>query len=121
MRILVIFIFCLFITNIQAQEHGFVDVSDSGKLQVWNDANNEWNSIELFWQHFSKTNKAKAWGSTNEYPNFDDVNEFDTLIIKLKEGACLMQFYHSRWRRANDVQRWDDAFNEYGGCPYVFN
>lgn len=123
MRVLIIFILCFCVSSIQAQEreHGFVNVSASGEHQVWNGANNEWNSVALFWQHFTKTNEGKAWGRISEYPNYDEVNEFDTLIITLKDGACLMQFYHSRWRRANDVQRWDDAFNKYGGCPYVFD
>ena len=52
--------------------------------------------------------------------HYEEVKEFDTLVIELEQGNCLMQFYHSRWRRANDVQRWNDIFNEYGGCPYVF-
>jgi hypothetical protein len=123
MRVLFIFILCFVVSNIQAEEHdhGFVNESPSGKLLVWNNTENEWNSIELFWKNFIETNKATSWGWTDEYPNYNDVNEFDTLVITLKEGPCLMQFYHSRWRRANDVQRWDDAFNEYGGCPYVFD
>jgi len=32
-----------------------------------------------------------------------------------------MEFIHERWRRANDVRRWDDAFNDYAGCPHVFD
>jgi hypothetical protein len=32
-----------------------------------------------------------------------------------------MQFHHEKWRRAQDVNRWDDKFNLYGGCPYVFD
>lgn len=31
-----------------------------------------------------------------------------------------MEFFHNRWRRANDVRRWDPLFNEHGGCPDVF-
>ncbi len=122
MKILITLLLCFLITDIQAEEHenGFVSKSASGKLQVWNADNTEWNDIELFWQNFAKTNEAKSWGTNDSYPNYDDVNEFDTLVIELKQGTCLMQFYHSRWRRANDVQRWNDAFNEYGGCPYVF-
>jgi hypothetical protein len=32
-----------------------------------------------------------------------------------------MQFFHQRWRRANDVQRWNDRFNDYAGCAHVFD
>jgi hypothetical protein len=31
-----------------------------------------------------------------------------------------MALFHSRWRRANDVRRWDPKFNDYAGCPEVF-
>ena len=70
MRVLIVFILCFFVSKIQAQEreHGFVNESASGEYQVWNGANNEWNSIELFWQHFTKTNEGKAWGSTANIP-----------------------------------------------------
>lgn len=109
-------------TSINAEEHahGYVNKNISGKLQVWNADNTEWNDIELFWSNFSKINKAKSWGHSVTYPKYEEVKEFDTLVIELEQGNCLMQFYHARWRRANDVQRWNDAFNEYGGCPYVF-
>lgn len=99
MKIIIILLLCLFITDIQAEEHenSFVNKSASGKLQVWNPDNTECNDIEF------KKNGAKSWGSKDSYPNYDEVNEFDTLVIQLKQGSYLMQFYHSRWRRANDV------------------
>jgi len=108
---------------VQAEEHenGFVSQSPNGKLLAWDANKNEWSSIELFWKSFAQSTQAKYWGHSKEYPIYNDVNEFDTLLIQLKQGNCLMQFFHSRWRRANDVQRWDDAFNEYAGCPYVFD
>jgi len=123
MKTLFIFILCFMITNVHAKEtdHGFVNKSDSGTLQVWNAERNEWSDIDSFWKNFAKTNQAKSWGVTDTYPTYGEVNEFDTLVIKLKQGSCLMQFYHGRWRRANDVQRWDDAFNDYSACPYVFD
>jgi hypothetical protein len=104
-----------------AQEHGFVEENSAGKLQVWNADLAKWSDIESFWQHFAKANNAKSWGHSDTYPTFIEVNEFDTLLIEVKQGTCLMQFFHSRWRRANDVQRWHDSFNEYGGCPNVFD
>ncbi|MEM7020091.1 MAG: hypothetical protein AAF512_22465, partial [Pseudomonadota bacterium] len=60
------------------------------------------------------------WGQGTEYPSYKDVSEFDTFIVELDSGACLMEFFHSRWRRAQDVRRWDEKFNAYGGCPDVF-
>jgi uncharacterized protein (DUF302 family) len=109
-------------TSINAEQHahGFVHKSVSGTLQVWNANSNEWNGIELFWNNFANINQAKSWSQSDKYPKYEEVKEFDTLVIELEQGNCLMQFYHSRWRRANDVQRWNDIFNEYGGCPYVF-
>ena len=122
MKKLCIITIIFFITSIQAQalENGFVKEDRNGVLKVWNTTEKDWSNIELFWQRYSIKNKAKSWGSATTYPNYSDVNEFDTFLIELKEGSCLMQFYHSRWRRANDVRRWNDAFNEYSGCPYVF-
>ena len=43
------------------------------------------------------------------------------MMVELAQGPCLMEFFHSRWRRANDVRRWDESHNEFGGCPYVFD
>jgi hypothetical protein len=82
---------------------------------------NKLSGIESFWINFAESNNAKFWGRAYTYPNYGDVNEFDTVLIQLKEGICLMQFFHSCWRRANDVQRWDDAFNQYVGCSSVFD
>lgn len=123
MKISVLLFLYLLVISVQAQEHknGFVSKSPEGKLLAWDVKKSEWSSIELFWKSFAKSNETKYWGQLNTYPNYGDVNEFDTVLIQLKEGTCLMQFFHSRWRRANDVQRWHDAFNEYSGCPYVFD
>lgn len=122
MKILMALCLYLLTITVQAQQHkhGSVDESVEGKLQVWDVNKNEWSGIESFWIRFAKSNEAKFWGQTDTYPNYDDVNEFDTVLIQLKQGSCLMQFFHSRWRRANDVQRWDEAFNEYAGCVFVF-
>ena len=123
MRVLIVFILYFSMLGVQAQErqNGFVSKSELGNLQAWNEHLNEWTEIESFWLSFAKSDSPKFWGSTDKYPKYADVNEFDTLLIQLEKGSCLMQFFHSRWRRANDVQRWNEAFNEYGGCPYVFD
>lgn len=123
MKIYIALFLYLLITSAQAEErhHGFIEQSVKGKPQVWDITISEWRTPEIFWKSFAKSNKANFWGQADTYPNYNDTNEFDTVIIQLKEGDCLMQFFHSRWRRANDVQRWDDVFNDYSGCPFVFD
>ena len=77
--------------------------------------------IETFWQQYADANGGLTWGKSTTYPEYEKVREGDTLLIQLAQGPCLMEFFHSRWRRANDVRRWDPSVNEYGGCPYVFD
>ena len=66
-------------------------------------------------------NSGKHWGRSATYPPYNDVNERDTLLVELEQGSCLMYFWHSRWRRAQDVWRWDEQQNAVLGCPYVFD
>jgi len=105
----------------QTLDNGSVNKQANGKSVVWNADTEEWISVELFWQQFGANNDAKHWGKSTQYPEYSQVQEFDMFLVELPQGVCLMQFFHSRWRRANDVQRWADEFNEYGGCPYVFD
>ncbi len=62
-----------------------------------------------------------TWGTTDTYPEYEKVKEHDKVLIKLKQGNCLTEFFHSHWRRAKDVRRWDEKVNEYSGYPYVFD
>ena len=123
MKTFVSLLLLCFIGPIFAEDnrHGEVRSFADNKFQTWNKDSEKWTSIDDFWTHFSNTNRSKYWETSNEYPNYDEVNEFDTFLVTVKLGTCLMQFFHSRWRRANDVQRWDDDFNLYSGCPYVFD
>lgn len=89
--------------------------------KAWDASHKQWVSLEQFWLNFAEREGGLTWGRSDTYPEYDKVNEFDTFMVETSQGPCLMQFFHSRWRRANDVQRWDDAFNEYQGCPYVFD
>ncbi len=77
--------------------------------------------IEAFWDRYASSNGGLTWGKTDTYPEYEKVKEGDTILIELEQGPCLMEFFHSRWRRANDVRRWDESVNAYGGCPYVFD
>jgi hypothetical protein len=78
-------------------------------------------NVEMFWLNYAESKGGLTWAESTAYPEYEKVNEGDTFLIRLDKGPCLMEFFHSRWRRANDVKRWDDSINRYGGCPYVFN
>lgn len=105
----------------QSVDHGSVKQQASGESVIWNAETESWTSFEQFWQQFTAVNDAKHWGKSTQYPEYSKVQEFDTFLVELPQGICLMQFFHSRWRRANDVQRWADEFNGFAGCPYVFD
>jgi len=76
--------------------------------------------IEAFWLRYADSKGGLIWGRSAEYPEYEKVREGDTLMIELKQGPCLMEFFHNRWRRANDVRRWDESINSFAGCPHVF-
>ncbi len=82
---------------------------------------NTWVNPSTFWRNYAKRNGGLTYGITKEYPSYSKTSEYDTLIIVTDKGECMMEFFHQRWRRANDVRRWDNAFNDYGGCLYVFD
>ena len=100
---------------------GKVRVNADNTLQAWDAQGEEWVEIEVFWDRYVARRSGLTWGSRTDYPPYDQVSEYDTMIIELDSGNCLMEFFHTRWRRANDVRRWDEAFNEYGSCPNVFD
>lgn len=77
--------------------------------------------IEAFWLAYAESKGGLTWGKSSEYPEYEKVKEGDTFIVEVAQGPCLMEFFHERWRRANDVRRWHESVNEYGGCPYVFD
>ena len=89
-------------------------------LEAWDAENKEWVDAVSFWERYADRRGGLTWGRRTDYPPYADVKELDTVIIELDSGPCLMEFFHTRWRRANDVRRWDPAFNDYGGCPHVF-
>jgi hypothetical protein len=76
--------------------------------------------IGEFWQTYIDSKKGLTWEQSTQYPEYDRVREGDLFMVELEQGICLMEFFHGRWRRANDVWRWDESFNEYSACPYVF-
>lgn len=108
-------------TSATSLADGAVKKVGQDKLQAWDDTAKKWVTLEQFWLNFAKREGGLTWERSTTYPEYDKVKEFDTFMVETSKGPCLMQFFHSRWRRANDVQRWDDTFNEYKGCPYVFD
>ncbi len=114
MRLLYIVMFVLLGLGIQ------VSASDSKSSLIWNSDKNQWQEIEKFWLEYADSRGGLTWGRGETYPKYEDVNEFDTFMVELEEGPCLMEFFHRRWRRANDVRRWNPVINHYAGCPYVF-
>ena len=100
--------------------NGQVKTDPDGTTVVWQAEAGEWVSPEAFWTAYADSSDGRYWGRSEDYPAYASVNEHDTLMIVLPEGPCLMYFFHERWRRAQDVRRWDPEFNELLGCPYVF-
>lgn len=101
-----------------------VAASDNKDAQAASPQSITWtqgSDIESFWLRYADSKGGLTWGRTSEYPDYDKVKDGDTLLVELKQGPCLMEFFHSRWRRANDVRRWDDSINSFGGCPHVFD
>lgn len=100
--------------------HGDVRMFNDNHL-AWHNQQQQWMPLESFWLQYAQHNGGHFWGAKEVYPEYDKVQENDTLLIQTESGPCLMEFFHQRWRRANDVRRWDKAFNEYGGCSTVFD
>lgn len=93
---------------------------DASAAQVWHEEKGEWLTPQAFWLDYAESASGKFWGRGDDYPPYSEVSEHDTLLVDVDGGTCLMYFYHGRWRRAQDVRRWDPAFNELLGCPNVF-
>ncbi|MCL1079531.1 hypothetical protein D5R81_15995 [Parashewanella spongiae] len=100
--------------------NGEAKQGENGVLTMWDSNRQSWLNVEPFWLEYAKQNGGLTWGKTDSYPDYDKVNEGDKILIQLAQGNCLMEFFHSRWRRANDVRRWNDQVNNFGGCPHVF-
>jgi len=120
MRSLLIAFITILSFNVWAAGNGEVRQQRT-EQQAWHEASGQWLSLDEFWARYANSRDGKNWPSSAIYPEYDDVNEGDTFLVQLKGSTCLMEFFHSRWRLANDVRRWDPAFNAYGACPFVFD
>jgi hypothetical protein len=105
----------------QQPEHGAVRQQAGSAWQAWDRDTAQWVGIERFWVLYAERRGGLTWGRGADYPDYAKVKEGDTFVVEVAQGPCLMEFFHERWRRANDVRRWDDALNDYAGCPYVFD
>ncbi|MBN3563061.1 hypothetical protein [Aliamphritea spongicola] len=106
--------------EVMGDRDGELRETASGELLAWDEVGQTWRKPVAFWQAFAQRDGIKSWGQSREYPPYDDVRELDVFMVELDSGVCLMQFYHQRWRRANDVRRWSPEFNSLAGCPDVF-
>ncbi len=99
---------------------GEIRLQANGNLQSWDSTLTKWVQPKQFWLNYANRTGGLTWGKRSDYPPYEKVNEYDSLIIEQENDSCMMTFFHTRWRRANDVWRWDDQFNEYSACPDVF-
>lgn len=111
----------LLLTNsLYAEEHGEVSLINNQEV-AWDKDSKTWLSMEAFWRNYANKSDGFIWKDSRTFPQYSKVKEFDLFMAINDEGICLMEFFHTRWRRANDVRRWDDKFNEYGACSTIFN
>jgi hypothetical protein len=101
--------------------HGAVRDADTS-FEAYDADSSRWLTPEAFWDAHAERGRGRYWGRSTTYPPYASVAEFDTFLVELESGdTCLMEFFHQRWRRANDVRRWNDRFNTYGACARVFD
>ena len=109
----------LFGTPALAQSDG--EVRGSQNLEAFDAEQERWLPLEAFWRSYAARRGGLTWGEGSAYPPYGEVSKLDTFLVQVPQGKCLMEFFHQRWRRANDVRRWGEAHNAYGGCPHVFD
>ncbi|SET11817.1 hypothetical protein [Thalassotalea agarivorans] len=102
-------------------QHGDIRNGHKPTMEIYYGPSQQWMQVEDFWRTFAQDNYGGYKYTGPLYPPYEQAQEFDLLLLEIPYGACLMQFYHERWRRANDVWRWNEKLNEYGGCAHVFD
>lgn len=93
----------------------------AGGFEVYDAEAGRWLEPEQYWLAWAARRGGLTWGRGADYPPYGAVKEHDTFMVETAHGPCLMAFFHQRWRRANDVWRWNDRYNDYGGCARVFD
>ena len=90
-------------------------------IEVWHTTVSGWISPDEFFAIEIKRLKGPTYGTVGDYPPYDTVSEWDTLVDRLPDGReCPMVFYHERWRRLPDVLALDERLRNHGGCKDVF-
>ena len=100
--------------------NGQLYTTPAGETETWDAASANWINPMRFWMNYAATRGGLSWKTGSDYPPYSEVKEGDLFLVQLATGSCLMEFFHQRWRRAQDVRRWDPAFNNYSACPNVF-
>ncbi len=106
--------------EVMGERDGELRATASGDLLAWDEVSQKWLKPLTFWRAFAQREGINSWGQSREYPAYGEVRELDVFMVERDSGLCLMQFYHQRWRRANDVRRWSPEFNSLEACPDVF-
>lgn len=92
-------------------------------LTVWHSQTQQWTTPETFFELELARLNGPTYGTRrgNNYPDYDSVEEWQTLVDLLPDGrVCPMVFFHNRWRRLPDVLALDERLRNYGGCKDVF-
>lgn len=99
------------------------DLRERGaRLEVWSTQRQAWVAPEQFFDAEIEALDGPTYGRTHDYPPYDTVSEWETLIDVLPDGRqCPMVFFHQRWRRLPDVLALDAKLREYGGCADVLD
>ncbi len=122
MKSCLLILLCLFSSVLIGQNHKHGEVSyGADQWTMWSEEREQWVPVMDFWLDYVKKNGGLTWGKSSQYPEYSQVKEYDTFLVETAHGVCLMEFFHQRWRRANDVRRWDEALNNYAGCSHVFD
>ncbi|MEN8762663.1 MAG: hypothetical protein ABF290_09520 [Thiogranum sp.] len=109
------------LTTLSAPEHGDVRETENG-IEAWHRTVSGWISPDEFFFIEIERLRGPTYGTVEKnYPPYDAVQEWDTLIDRLPDGReCPMVFFHERWRRLPDVLGLDVRLRNYGGCKDVF-
>lgn len=100
---------------------GQVYVMPDGQIMFWDAETRRWLETEAYWLSFAERGPGRHWPASSVLPPPEEVGEHDKLLLRNQMGSCLMYFSHGRWERANDVWKWSEDLDHFGGCPHVFD
>ena len=115
----ILVVFCL---PVFAAKHG-EERKSYGELEVYHQHSSRWLSVDdFFLEEIQRLNGPTYVVSNDQYPSYNSVSEWETLIDVLPDGShCPMVFFHNRWRRLADVLALSKKLRNWGGCARVFN